>query len=67
MPESTPNTEKILLSILEVMALTGLSRPTIYGFIATGELKTRKIGRRRLVPRAALQAFISRDHQTPAA
>ena len=46
------------LSIREVCAITGLSRTFVARRLASGELKSRKIGRRRLISRAALAAFV---------
>lgn len=42
----------------EVVSLTGLSRIVIYRLIAAGELKSIKIGKRRLIRDADLRAFI---------
>ena len=42
------------------LALGGLSRTKVYELIATGELRTVKIGRRRFVPAAAVQEFVDR-------
>lgn len=41
-------------SIPEAARLTGLSRATIYNMFADGRLASLKIGKRRLVERAAL-------------
>jgi excisionase family DNA binding protein len=51
-----------LLSIPQAAEILGLSRTTLYALIATGELKTRKIRRRRMIPRSALAEFCKRDH-----
>ena len=37
---------------------------TVDSLIALGELKTIRVGRRRMIPHTALEAFIRRDHQT---
>lgn len=42
------------------LALGGLSRTKVYELIATGELRTVKIGRRRFVPATAVQEFVDR-------
>ncbi len=46
------------VSIKEVCELTGLSRTFVARRLASGELPSRKIGRRRLISRAALAAFL---------
>ena len=48
-----------LLSVGEASALCGVTRSTLYGLIASGELRTIKLGRRRLVPSAAVAEFIA--------
>ena len=48
----------LLLSVDDVCALTGLGRTSIYGELRAGRLASVKVGRRRLVPRAALDAWI---------
>jgi excisionase family DNA binding protein len=55
---------KLLLSRKESSALTGLSLRTIANLIASRELRSIRVGRRRLVPRTELARFIQRDHST---
>jgi len=50
--------EPLLYSIAEIPALTRLGRSIIYREIAEGRLETVKVGRRRLVPRAALEDYV---------
>jgi excisionase family DNA binding protein len=47
------------LSIREAADVCGLSRATLYRFIAEGKLTTSKIGARRLVPVGAIDALLS--------
>lgn len=54
-----PPTRDRLLSIDEGAALLGLGRSALYGEIAAGHLRTIKVGRRRLVPAAAVADFIA--------
>ncbi len=49
--------DKLLLSIPEAAALLGVSRSTLYVLIASGAIRTKLVGRRRLIPRSALEAF----------
>src|SRR5262249_102481 len=57
---------KILFSRREFSTLTGLSLRTIAKLIASGELRSIRVGRRRLVRRAELDRFIARDHRISA-
>lgn len=59
-----PDVAPVLVSIREAADLLGVCPRTIQNLIAAKELPSRKIGRRRLVPFAALQALARRDAQT---
>lgn len=48
-----------LLSVDEAAGMLGLGRSALYGEVASGRLRTMKIGRRRLVPSSAIAAFIA--------
>lgn len=48
-----------LYGINDVMEATGLGRTTVFGLIKDGKLRSVKVGRRRLVPAAALDEFIA--------
>lgn len=39
----------------------GLGRTTLYGLIASGQIRTLKVGGRRLVPLRAIDEFIERE------
>lgn len=56
--------KKILLSLKEVSALVGLSPRTTTKVVASGELKSIRVGRRRLVHRDELDRFAHRNHST---
>jgi len=56
--------EKLLLTREDCAQLLSCSVRTIDTMLANGELPSRRIGRRRLVPRAALEQFARRDHTT---
>jgi excisionase family DNA binding protein len=59
MHTTEPHTEpRYALSIDEACKTTGLGRTLIYEEIKEGRLSTLKIGRRRLVPVAALRAWL---------
>ncbi len=58
-----------LVSIADATAIIGVSRTTIAAALADGTLRSVKVGRRRLIPAAALNDFISQsaDGHGPAA
>ena len=55
---------KALLSLKEFSFLAGLSLRTTTKLIASGELKSIRVGRRRLVPHTELERFAKQDHST---
>jgi len=50
--------ERLLLNVRDVVRITGLSRNSVYGACARGELPVLKIGRRVLIPRRALEKLL---------
>lgn len=48
-----------LNQIEDVMERLSIGRSTVFGLLASGELRSVKIGRRRLVPESALRDYIS--------
>lgn len=54
----------LAVDVREAARRLGLSPRTIATLIARGELLSRRIGRRRVIPVEALEKFLSRDHQT---
>jgi excisionase family DNA binding protein len=48
-----------LLSVVEAGRELGISRSLVYELLASGALRSAKIGRRRFIPREALEAFIA--------
>lgn len=50
---------QLSLSIEEVCAATGLGRTKIYQLANAGELKARKIGKRTIVLKDDLEAFLN--------
>lgn len=54
--------DPLLVSVEEAAALLGLGRADFYArFLATGRIESLKIGRRRLVPREALERFVTEE------
>jgi excisionase family DNA binding protein len=50
--------EKLAFSIEEVAEATGLSRSLLYDEMNAGRLAYIKVGRRRIITRKALEAFL---------
>lgn len=57
---SVPVEAKLLLTLAEAQALTGLSRGVLRAAIETGELKARLIGRAFRIKRAELEKFVGK-------
>lgn len=53
-----PFAEKLAFSIAEAERATGLSKPTLYRLMKSGELRFAQIKGRRLIPRSALLELI---------
>jgi excisionase family DNA binding protein len=52
--------EKLAYSIDEVVEITGLSRDLLYGQMRMGRLRYIKVGRRRIITRQHLDAFLAK-------
>jgi excisionase family DNA binding protein len=65
MPD-VPSLSKVLLSRKEFSSLTGVSLRTTAQLIASGDVRSIRVGRRRVIPRAELERFRRRDHTTRA-
>jgi excisionase family DNA binding protein len=50
--------EKIGYSAEEASSILGVGRTTVFGLVASGELESVKVGRRRIIPADALQRFL---------
>jgi excisionase family DNA binding protein len=53
-------TEKILLTVPEFMEATSLGRTMVYQLIGNGALESVTVGRRRMIPTAALNDWVAR-------
>ena len=51
------------LCVEDAARLLNVGRSTVYALIRSGRLRSIKIGRRRLVPRASLDALIDGDDE----
>ena len=56
---STDPHERLAYSADETAAITGLSRDLLYDQMRTGELACLKVGRRRIITRQHLEAFLT--------
>jgi excisionase family DNA binding protein len=54
-----PQREPELVSIKEASRLLGLGRTTVYQLITEGRLETRRIGRRNLITKSAIEALLA--------
>ena len=55
--------EILAVNIREAARRLGLSTRTVAALVSSGEVHSRKVGRRRIVPVVALEAFL-RSHAT---
>lgn len=58
--------EPLAYSTDDAAAVLGIGRTTLFALIASGEIKTFLIKRRRLVSRAALEAYIAKQERRTA-
>lgn len=57
--ENTPSLQREGLSVTEACAIAGIGRTKIYEAISSGALKARKFGKRRIILRSDLHAFLA--------
>ena len=50
------------VGVAEAARRLGVSPRTVATLLATGELSSRRIGRRRVIPVRALERFLNEDH-----
>ena len=60
--ETLPYTEwdavPLLVTVSQACAILTVSRESLYRLLRSGEVRSRKIGRRRVIPKAALREFL---------
>lgn len=56
--DTIPTQPPIVYTVAEAAVISRLSRSTLYELIASGELRSVKVGRRRLVPASALTQLL---------
>ncbi len=59
-PAAAPPAERLAYSVEEAAQITGLSRDLLYDQMRTGRLAYLKVGRRRIITRQHLEAFLTR-------
>jgi excisionase family DNA binding protein len=59
--------DRLTLSVEEAASLAGISRNSAYEAVRRGELPVIRVGRRLLVPRAALLRLLNGGEATPLA
>jgi excisionase family DNA binding protein len=57
--DTTPY-DRLLLPVSEAGAVLGVGRTMAWRLVQSGELASVRIGKRRLVPRAELEAYVQR-------
>ena len=57
----------ILLSAEEAAEVLGIGRTFVFELVAKGRLESIKIGRRRLIPRDALERLVAEERERQAA
>ena len=57
---NNPNELPLLLSVEQAASAIGLSRTVFYDRMMRGKITSVKEGRRRLIPRSALEAYVAR-------
>ena len=57
------NSERLILTAREASQLLGLSRSSVYQGMLTGEIPHVRIGKRKLIPKAALERMLECDCQ----
>ena len=57
---STEPNERLAYSVDKAAAITGLSRDLLYDQMRVGKLAYLKVGRRRIITRQHLEAFLTR-------
>ena len=50
--------EPLLMDVDEAARMMGIGRSLLYRRLLSGEIRSVKVGRRRLVPKAAIKAYV---------
>ena len=60
-PGRVAEVEPVLLSVEEAARCLGVGRTQVFVLLRQGALKSVRIGRRRLIPRSELDAYVQRE------
>lgn len=60
-----PAVEPLAVSVQEAARMIGVCPRSVQSYVAGKVLASRKIGRRRVIPVAALKEFLRRDQPSP--
>ena len=60
-----PMVERLTVTVEEAAVMMGISRRTAYGCASRSEIPTVRLGRRVVVPAAALMAMLAGEEQPP--
>jgi len=60
-----PDNERLTLTVKETAQMLGLSRNSTYQGVLTGEIPHLKVGKRILIPRAALEKLLTEAQAHP--
>ncbi len=60
-----PMVERLTVTVEEAAVMLGISRTTAYGCASRNEIPTVRLGRRVVVPTAALMAMLASEEQSP--
>lgn len=53
--------EPLLVTVRQAVPITGMGRDALYRLVAEGRIRTIQVGRKRLIPRTELEAWIERE------
>lgn len=62
--DSNVTNQPLAVSLRTAAERLGVCERTVWTLVARGELVSRRIGRRRVIPVITLEAFLRRDHPT---
>ncbi len=60
---ASDNTDRLVFTVNEARQKLGISRGLTYEAVRTGKIPSIRIGRRILIPKAALQRLLEKDSQ----
>lgn len=58
---ASPPVKPLLLTVKDVCSMLQLSRPTIYGLMQAGEIRSVRVGRIWRIPSPAVEEFVARN------